>query len=123
MATPASIAADGMPPTTQVLGSWTSTGSWRHAKPVRHSFDAVHAGRQIGLRQGAASAFMSPAAERLRSTHSSPGAQSPPQTPAPGVDYLGLVSAAYEEATWGSIAYRDIDPGAGQLEAGDEEVG
>jgi putative transposase len=48
---------------------------------------------------------------------------SPPQAPAPGVDYLGLVSAAYEEATWGSIAYRDIDPGAENLEAGDEEVG
>ena len=43
-----------------------------------------------------------------------------PLAEAPGVDYLGLVAAGYEEATWGSIAYRDVDAGR---DAGDGEVG
>jgi putative transposase len=45
----------------------------------------------------------------------SPEAPGPDQQP-PGIDYLGLVAADHEEATFGPIAYRDI-PVSGEGEA------
>jgi len=44
-----------------------------------------------------------------------PAAPGPPSQP-PGIDYLGLVKAVHEEATYGPIAYRDI-PVSGEGEA------
>ncbi len=51
----------------------------------------------------------------------SPAASSPNPRP-PGIDYLGLVLAAHEEATFGPIAYRDI-PVSGEGEAPCPPVG
>jgi putative transposase len=65
-----------------------------------------------------------------------PGVPQAPEPPAAspqkgGVDYLGLVEAAHEEATFGSIAYRVVDLDGGQAVSsergidagvGDEEV-
>jgi putative transposase len=71
-----------------------------------------------------------------RHTHPAvPQAPQPPAPPpeAPGVDYLGLVAAAHEEATYGSIAYRDVAlspaeggeqaiPSGAETQDNDEEV-
>jgi hypothetical protein len=51
-----------------------------------------------------------------------PQAQPPVPTPT-GVDYLGLVQAAHDEALAGPISYRDVDLFGGHGDAGDDEDG
>jgi putative transposase len=60
-----------------------------------------------------------------RHVHPAVPQANPPEPTTTGIDYLGLVQAAYEEATVGSIAYRDLPlpGGAALVAAGGEGSG